>query len=171
MVSGEPTPLVVNPPGLEVIVYEVIADPPFETGALKVTVTCPLPWVAVPMIGASGTVAGTTELEVADPALSPSAFVAVTVKVYVTPFVNPVTVIGEVPPVAVIPPGEDVTVYKVIAEPPFLTGTEKIIVASPFPRVAVPMIGASGTVAGVAELLTAEATLVPTAFVAVTVKV
>jgi hypothetical protein len=37
-------------------------------------------------------------------------FVAVTVNVYAVPFVRPVTEIGLVGPVAVIPPGSDVTV-------------------------------------------------------------
>jgi hypothetical protein len=40
----------------------------------------------------------------------PLAFVAVTVNVYAVPFVKPVTVIGEDAPVAVIPPGLEVTV-------------------------------------------------------------
>ncbi len=80
-VIGEVPPVAVIPPGEDVTVYEVIAEPPFETGALKVTVTCPLPWVAVPMIGASGTVAGTTELLVPEEILVPYTFVAVTVKV------------------------------------------------------------------------------------------
>jgi len=38
------------------------------------------------------------------------AFVAVTVKVYAVPFVSPVTVTGLAEPVAVIPPGLEVTV-------------------------------------------------------------
>ncbi len=81
--------------------YEVIAEPPFETGALKVTVACPLPSVAVPIVGASGTVAGTTELETAEAVLVPILFTATTVNVYVVPFESPVIVIGEDPPVAV----------------------------------------------------------------------
>jgi hypothetical protein len=40
----------------------------------------------------------------------PEALVAVTVKVYAVPVVSPVTVIGEDDPVAVIPPGLEVTV-------------------------------------------------------------
>ena len=40
----------------------------------------------------------------------PAAFVAVTVKVYAVPFVNPVTVIGLADREAVIPPGFEVTV-------------------------------------------------------------
>jgi hypothetical protein len=42
------------------------------------------------------------------------------------PFVNPVIVIGEEDPVAVMPPGEDVTRYPVIAEPPSLAGAVKV---------------------------------------------
>ena len=70
------------------------------TGAVKVTVACPLPYVAVPMVGAPGTPAGTTELLVPDGVLVPTEFVAVTVKVYVWPFVSPVTTIGEPPALA-----------------------------------------------------------------------
>ena len=58
-----------------------------------------------------------------------------------------------------------------IAEPPLNTGGVKVIIASPLPLVAVPIIGASGTVAGVTELLALEAVPVPTALVAVTVNV
>ena len=107
---GEAPPEAVKPPGLDVTVYEVIAEPPLLTGGVKVTVASPLPRVAVPIVGASGTVAGTTELLVPDEELVPTAFVAVTVKVYVVPLVNPVTVKGEAPPVAVKPPGLEVTV-------------------------------------------------------------
>jgi hypothetical protein len=88
----------------------VIAEPPLETGAENVIVACPLPCVAVPIVGAPGTVAGITELLVAEEILVPFAFVAVTVNVYVVPFVRPVIVIGELPPTAVTPPGLDVTV-------------------------------------------------------------
>ena len=59
-------------------------------------------------------VAGVTELVVAEAVLVPTAFVAVTVKVYVVPFVSPVMTIGELPPVAVNPPTFDVTVYVVM---------------------------------------------------------
>ncbi len=81
------------------------------------------------------------------------------------------TVSGDDPPVAVNPPTDEVTVYEVIAEPPLLLGAKNVIVASPLPRVAVPMVGAPGTVAGTTEFEVAETELVPTAFVAVTVKV
>jgi hypothetical protein len=64
----------------------------------------------VPIVGASGAVAGVTELDALDAVLVPNALVAVTVKVYAVPFVRPVMVIGDEPPVAVMPPVLDVTV-------------------------------------------------------------
>ena len=42
----------------------------------------------------------------------PDAFVAVAVKVYDIPFVRPITKIGLDKPDAVIPPGDEVTVYE-----------------------------------------------------------
>jgi hypothetical protein len=146
-------------------------EPPSLTGGVNVTDTSPFPLVAVPTVGAPGTVAGTTELLVPEAMPVPTLFVAVTVKVYVTPLVNPVIVIGEAPPVAVIPPGLDVTVYKVIAELPLFTGGVNVTVAWPFPAVAVPIVGAPGTPAGVTALLALELLLSPTLLVAITVKV
>ena len=67
------------------------------------------------------------------------------------------------------PPGLDVTVYLVIAEP-FDAGTVHVTVAFAFPAVAVPIIGAPGT-PDIIEFDAAEAAPVPTAFVAVTVNV
>ena len=63
------------------------------------------------------------------------------------PLVKPVTVIGLDVPVAVKLPGFDVTVKPVIALPPVLVGAVNDTVACPSPAVAVPMVGASGTVA------------------------
>jgi hypothetical protein len=127
-----------------------------------------LPRTALTLVGTSGTVAGTTELLVAEAVLVPYEFDAVTVKVYVVPLLRPVTVIGDAPPVAVNPPTFELTVYVVIDSPPVFPGGVKVIVASPFPAVAVPIVGASGTLTGVTELLATEAVLVPTAFVAFT---
>jgi hypothetical protein len=87
-----------------------MAEPPSLRGAENVIVASPFPRVAVPIIGAPGTAAGVTELLVPDEELVPTTLVAVTVKVYDTPLVNPVTVIGEAPPVPVKPPGLEVTV-------------------------------------------------------------
>jgi hypothetical protein len=64
--------------------------------------------VEVPQVKGGGP--GVTDVEAAEATELPTAFVATTVKVYAVPFVNPVTVIGEVLPVAVMFPGLDVTV-------------------------------------------------------------
>jgi hypothetical protein len=69
-----------------------------------------LPATTETAVGAPGTVAGVTELEGLDAVLVPTAFVAVTVKVYAVPFVKPVTVMGEPLPVPVKLPGLEVTV-------------------------------------------------------------
>jgi hypothetical protein len=49
----------VMPLGLDVAVYNVIALPPLDTGAVKATVACVFPRVAVPIVGALGTDAAT----------------------------------------------------------------------------------------------------------------
>jgi hypothetical protein len=116
-------------------------------------------------------VAGVAELLASEAVLVPIAFVAVTVNVYAAPFVSPVIVIGDEPPVAVKPPTFDVTVYEVIADPPFDAGGVNEIVACPFPETALTAVGALGTVAGVTEFEVADTELVPTLFVAVTVNV
>ena len=61
--------------------------------------------------------------------------------------VRPVTVHGDDEHVPVIPPGEDVAVYAVIVAPPFEDGAVKATVACVLPAVAVPMVGAPGTLA------------------------
>jgi len=55
----------------------VIAEPPFEVGALQASATVPLPGVALVRVGTPGVVAGFAEssLEVT---LSPTAFTAET---------------------------------------------------------------------------------------------
>jgi hypothetical protein len=88
----------------------VTGDPPVLPGAVNVMVASPLPASALIEVGASGMVAGVTELLVPDTVLVPIAFVAVTVKVYAVPLVKPVIVIGDAPPVAVKPPEFAVTV-------------------------------------------------------------
>lgn len=59
-------------------------------------------------------------------------------------FVNPVTVIGDDDPVAVIPPGEEVTTYSVAAGFPKYAGAVNDTVTCASPAVAVPMVGAPG---------------------------
>ena len=137
-------------------------------GAVNVTVACALPAVAVPIVGAPGTVAGVTLFDAADGALVPTALVAVTVHVTAAPFVSPGTVMGDVAPDALCV--SHVAVYEVIAEPPLLAGAVKVTVACALPAVAVPIVGAPGTVAGVTVLDADDEGPVPTALVAVTLQ-
>ena len=57
------------------------AEPPLEPGALKLIVACALPGVAVPIVGAPGTVAAITIEK--DCVAVPAEFVAVTIPVNV----------------------------------------------------------------------------------------
>ena len=89
----------------------MIAAPPLLVGAVKLTVALALLPVAETPVGAPGAMAaGVTADEALEAAPVPMALVAVTVKVYAVPLASPVTVIGDEAPVAVSPPGEEVTV-------------------------------------------------------------
>ena len=97
------------PPGLAVIVYLVIGLPPFDTGALKLTVARALPAVALTLVGAPGDVPGVRlDVEV-DAGPVPTPLTALTVKTYDVPLVSPVIVTGLAGPVAVRLPGLEVT--------------------------------------------------------------
>jgi len=86
----------------------VIAAPPSDAGAVHDTDACPSPAVAVTPVGAPGAVtvgAGVTALLAALGADVPAALLAVTVKVYAVPLVNPPTValVAEAAAVVVAP--------------------------------------------------------------------
>jgi hypothetical protein len=87
-------------------------------------------------------------LDAADAGDVPSALVAVTVKVYAVSDCKPVTEIGEDAPVAVYPPGEDVTVNDVaalIGSAVNVTSARPLLYARPDGTfVAVPIVGAYG---------------------------
>ena len=86
--------------------------------------------------------------------------------------VRPVTVIGLLAPVAVIPPGELVALYPVIlAGTPRKLGALNETVASPAPPVAETLVGAPGTANVVIDAEAVEDGPLPAAFVANTVKV
>jgi hypothetical protein len=148
-----------------------------ELGAVKATLALALPAVAVPMVGAPGTVTvvvvepGVTEAEPED-ALVPLVLVAVTVQLYVEPLVKLDTVSGLVVPEAVLVV-ELVTheaVYFVIADPPVELGALKVTLALVLlADVAVPIVGAPGTVAGVTDTALEEV-LLPALLVALTVQ-
>jgi hypothetical protein len=107
-----------------------------------------------------------------DPTESPTWFVAITENEYVVPGVNPVIATDLFPgweTVPVIAPGEDVTVYEVIALPPLLEGASKVTVTDvSLVLVATTAVGASGTLGVVTELDSDDNDEVPTSFVAVT---
>jgi len=79
-------------------------------GTVKVTDALAFPRVAVPIVGAPGTVTGVTLLDAPDAAPVPTPFVAVTVKEYSVPFASPLTVMGLEEPLFVKLPGLEVTV-------------------------------------------------------------
>ena len=145
--------------------------PPVELGAVHASATWRSPRVAVRPVGAPGTVAGATGVAETgvDGAPVPIALAAVTVKLYEVPFVSPVIVQPRVVVVQVAPPGLAVAVYPVIGLPPVDDGALHARATWPLPEVGVRPVGAPGTVAGVADTGD-DAGPVPTAFVAVTVK-
>ena len=59
----------------------MIVEPPLLAGAAKDTIALWKPAVLVSIVGASGTVAGTTLFDAADAELVPTPLVAVTVQV------------------------------------------------------------------------------------------
>jgi len=65
-----------DPPPDEVTVYPMMAEPPLETGAVKVTVAVALPAVAVPIVGAPGKVHGSVVVESINPVDVPAEFTA-----------------------------------------------------------------------------------------------
>jgi hypothetical protein len=85
--------------------------------------------------------------------------------------VSPLTVIGLPTPLAVRPPGDEVTVYEVIAAPPLLTGGVNEIVAWLSPPIASGAVGAPGKPTGTTALDGTDGGPVPALFVAVTVNV
>jgi hypothetical protein len=89
-----------------------------------------------------------TSLLTSDDGLVPTEFVAVTVNVYATPFVNPLTTHAKtLDAVHVKPPGDDVTVYNEITAPPLFDGADQRTVARVSPAVATTFCGADGAVA------------------------
>jgi hypothetical protein len=91
---------------------------------------------------------GVTSFEGSDATLVPASFIAKTLKLYVIPFIRPVTVIGLEDPVALIvaTPGFEITKYEVTELPPSDSGAAKLTVASPSPADAKTLVGALGTV-------------------------
>ena len=79
-VAGAAT-VTLPPAGDEVTLYEVIALPPSDTGAVHDTLAEALPPVALTSVGAPGTVNGVTLFDGNEAGLLPTTFVATTVNV------------------------------------------------------------------------------------------
>ena len=92
-------------------------------GGENETLACALLAVAVPIVGAFGTVAGVTVFDGADGVLLPKTLVATEVHANGDPLVSPVTTTGDPVPLLLWPP--QVTAYPVIALPPLLAGAVK----------------------------------------------
>jgi hypothetical protein len=155
----------------------VIGDPPSDAGAVHDTVAWVLPNTAVPMVGAPG-ICGVTVTESlrADGPPVPIELNACTENRYVVPSANPVTVSvvaveKNVEGLWATPPTHGVTTYPTRALPPSKPGAVHDTVADPTPAVAVPIVGASGTVAGTTSFDGEDDPLGPSAFTATTVNV
>jgi hypothetical protein len=94
----------------------------------------------------------------------PLAFVAVTLNVYAVLWVKPITLIDPLDVVPVTDPGVDVAVYVLIADPP-VAPEVYVTLTNPLNVVAVPIVGARGTVVPVIAVEVATAVVpCPVAF-------
>jgi hypothetical protein len=135
------------PAGIDVAVYCVMSEPPFNAGAVNET------FAVVDPVTVATTFPGTpivvTDPEGLDaPEERPVVFVAVTVNVYEVPAVRPVTSMDPPPSCSKMPDppaGLDVAVYLVIVALPFDDGAvnETFAVVDPV-TVAAPITGAPG---------------------------
>jgi hypothetical protein len=125
------------------------------------------------LVGAPGGPTGVTEFDAPDGVEVPAALFATTVNEYVAPLLRPLTtqLVAPAGALHVGPPGEAVTVYPVIGDPPSLEGGVKETRALPFPSVAETPVGGLATVAGVAVTETVEESELPTPLVVMTRKV
>ena len=71
----------VNPPGVDVTVYDIIERPPFDAEAVHDTVTCVFPTVPLTFVGADGTTPGIMISEGKEAIEFPKKVVAITVNV------------------------------------------------------------------------------------------
>jgi hypothetical protein len=138
--------------------YLVIGEPPVF-GAVKLIVADAFEGDAMTFVGVDGLPTGVTAVDANEGKELSTPFFATTVKVYGTPLVRPEIsqpFVGFVV-THVSPPGEDVTMYSIIAEPPLSVGAVKVTVAFPgVVEVAVTAVGAAEIVAGVTAMVAVE---------------
>ena len=137
-------PTVTGLPTDGVTVYPVIVAPPFEAGAVHDTVAEVLPRTAETPVGASGIVDGVTEAEGEENEELPVEFIARTLNVSAVPLVRLVSVAVRTFPTVTELPIDGITVYPVIAEPPFEAGAVQLIVADALAATAETAVGAPG---------------------------
>lgn len=117
---------------------------------VKVTDAETSPAVAVPIVGACGTVVAVIDAEAEDAGPVAVEFVEATVNVYEVALCNPVTVKGDDAPEAVKPPGDEVAVNE-DAGPPVVAAVNETVAAPLLYALDVPTfvalltVGASGT--------------------------
>lgn len=144
--------------------------PLFEP-ADHVTTADAFPATADTPVGAPGTTLGVTAKEGADEAEFPALFTATTVKVRAVPFARPLNVAVRTLPTVWAEPEEGVTIYPVMAAPPFDEGADHVTTADSLPGVADTSLGAVAVVAGVTEAEAEDAAEFPTLLIALTVNV
>ena len=127
--------------------YPVIALPPLDAGAVQLTTDDALATDPETPVGAPGVVTGVTDADAVEAAEFPAALVAITVNVYAVPLVRPVTVQEVVALVQVNAPGDEVTVYPVIALPPLDAGAVQLTTDDALATDPETPVGAPGTVA------------------------
>ena len=150
----------------------MIAEPPFEAGAVQLTVAAVFAETAETPVGAPGIVIGVTEVEAKEGSELPVEFVAFTVNVTAVPLVSPVKLAVKTFPTVNELPEDDVRVYAVIAEPPSEAGAVHDTVADALPATAETPVGTSGSAAvGVIVVEAEESKEGPTEFIATTVNV
>jgi len=138
-------PTVTELPVDGIIVYPVIAEPPFEAGAVQLTVAEALAATAETPVGAPGRSAlGVIAADSTDEVEVPSILIAFMLKVMAVPFVKPVTVELKTFPTVTAEPTEGVIVYPVIGESIYEVGAVQETVAEAFPGVADIPVGIPG---------------------------
>ena len=75
------------------------AEPPLLAGTCQRSVTVPFPGIAEGALGAAGVCPATKVFDSPDAGLTPIAFIAITVQVYVRPAASPGTAMGLLMPV------------------------------------------------------------------------
>jgi hypothetical protein len=148
IVAVNTLPTVIGVPTDGVIVYPVMGEPPFESGAVQETVAELTPATTVTFLGAPGAIAtalGVTENEGEEDGELPNEFTAFTVNVTAVPFDILNVAVKELPTFCELPT-EGTTTYEVITEPPFEAGAAQETVTVPSPGMATTFVGASGVV-------------------------